>query len=86
MRDVSDAFHVRARLGTQELIVLEILVQARGRVVSRCELRRRAGLAAASERRCDVVLVGLRRALEPGAVQNVRGRGWRLDPTAFDNS
>jgi len=83
---VQDAFADRRRgLGAQELALLEVLVEARGRVVSRPELRRRAGLVGASDRRCDVVLVGLRRALGPGVVTNVRGRGWRVDPTALDS-
>ena len=73
----------RRGLGSQELALLDVLIEARGRVVSRTELRRRAGLVDASDRRCDVVLVGLRRALGPGAVTNVRGRGWRLEPSAL---
>jgi DNA-binding response OmpR family regulator len=83
---VPDTFANRRRgLGAQEQALLDVLIEARGRVVSRAELRRRAGLAAASDRRCDVVLVGLRRALGPGAVTNVRGRGWRVDPSILDN-
>jgi len=82
---VQDTLGDRRRgLGTQELAVLDVLVEARGRVVSRAELRRRAGMVGASDRRCDVVLVGLRRALGPGVVTNVRGRGWRLEPSALD--
>ena len=55
-----------------------VLASAEGRVVPRRELMRRAGLNDCSPRRCDAVLVGLRRALGDDAIQNVRGRGWRL--------
>jgi DNA-binding response OmpR family regulator len=62
----------------QEVALLAALVHARGRVLPRRELARRAGLGHASERRCDQLLVGLRAALGPDAVRNVRGRGWML--------
>jgi DNA-binding response OmpR family regulator len=75
---------LRGGLGAQEQALLDVLIEARGRVVSRRELRRRAGLVGASDRRCDVVLVGLRRALGPGVVTNVRGRGWRLEAPTLD--
>jgi DNA-binding response OmpR family regulator len=65
------------RLGAQEMLVLQILVEARGRVVSRTELRRRAGLC--SDLRCDHLLVNVRRAVGPEVLQNVRGRGWRVE-------
>ena len=67
-----------ASLGPQELTVLRVLAEAEGRVVSRTELARQAGLARASQRRCDAVLVAVRRALGPDVVRNVRGRGWPL--------
>jgi len=56
--------------------VLEAL--ARGRVVSRAELARAAGLEGLSERRCDGLLVELRRDLGPDIVRNLRRRGWIL--------
>jgi DNA-binding response OmpR family regulator len=62
----------------QEARVLEVLASAEGRVVPRRELIRRAGLHDCSPRRCEAVLVGLRRALGDDAIHNVRGRGWRL--------
>lgn len=83
---VQDAYtDVRGGLGTQESALFDVLLAARGRVVSRSELRRRAGLVGASDRRCDVVLVGLRRALGPGVLTNVRGRGWRLERSVLDS-
>ncbi|MFT3853511.1 MAG: hypothetical protein QM733_12345 [Ilumatobacteraceae bacterium] len=60
--------------------MLSVLVDNSHRVVSRGELSRLAGLEGLSERRCDSVLVQIRRLLGPGALTTVRGRGWRLDP------
>ncbi len=45
--------------------MLNVLLDNRGRVISRRELARRAGLANLSERRCDSLLVSIRRALGP---------------------
>src|SRR4051794_1196744 len=66
------------RLGEQEQTVLNVLLINRGRVISRRELARRAGLANLSERRCDSLLVAIRRALGPDSVVTVRSRGWML--------
>ena len=64
--------------------MLRVLVETRGRVISRRELARRAGLAELSERRCDSVLVSIRRALGPDALVTVRSRGWMLSDTVVD--
>lgn len=58
--------------------MLVALVTHRDRVLGRRELARLAGLAELSERRCDSVLVGLRRTLGPDSILTVRSRGWRL--------
>lgn len=58
--------------------MLAVLLANRGRVVSRRELARQAGMAELSERRCDSVLVGIRRLLGADALITVRSRGWRL--------
>ena len=65
-------------LSAGEFAVLQALVAARGRVVPRAELASLAGLSAASPRRCDGLLVGIRRAVGGDLVRNVRGRGWML--------
>ena len=70
------------RLGEQEQSVLCVLLANRGRVISRRELARRAGLADLSERRCDSLLVAIRRALGPNSVVTVRSRGWMLSDDA----
>jgi DNA-binding winged helix-turn-helix (wHTH) protein len=72
------------RLGEQEQSVLNVLLDNRGRVISRRELARRAGLANLSERRCDSLLVSIRRALGPNSVVTVRSRGWMLSDAAID--
>ena len=74
------------RLGAAELAVLRVLVDAAGRVTSRSELARRAGLAEQSERRSDAILVVLRRALGPGSIRTVRSRGWMLELTHLDDA
>jgi DNA-binding winged helix-turn-helix (wHTH) protein len=66
-------------LGSQERAVLSVLIANAGRVVSRHELTRAAGITAATERRCDSILVGIRRNLGPEAITTVRRRGWMLE-------
>jgi DNA-binding response OmpR family regulator len=73
-----------SRLGEQEQSVLRVLVETRGRVISRRELARRAGLAELSERRCDSVLVSIRKALGADSLVTVRSRGWMLSDTVVD--
>lgn len=56
----------------------EVLLANAGRVISRAELARRAGLADLSARRCDSLIVGIRRAIGADRVVTVRRRGWML--------
>lgn len=56
----------------------EVLADHSGRVLSRAELARRAGLADLSERRCDSLIVGIRRVVGSDRVRTVRRRGWML--------
>jgi DNA-binding winged helix-turn-helix (wHTH) protein len=67
-------------LGAQERAVLFVLAEDAGKVVSRRELARRIGIENLSERRCDSILVGVRRVLGPDAIRTVRSRGWMLQP------
>jgi DNA-binding response OmpR family regulator len=62
----------------REAAVYEALCSRRGRVLSRQELTRLAGLGELSPRRVDSLLSGLRECLGPDAIITVRGRGWRL--------
>jgi DNA-binding response OmpR family regulator len=70
--------HGTVSLGAQERAVLAVLVANSRRVVGRREISRAAGLAELSERRCDSLLVGIRRVLGNDAVVTVRSRGWML--------
>ena len=67
-----------APLNDREYALLRVLVESRGRVVTRSELARRAGLRHLQPRRVDVLLVNVRRAVGAQHLQNVRGRGWML--------
>jgi len=58
--------------------VLAVLAEAGPRVVGRTELSRRAGLVGRSARRCDSLIVELRRVLGPDSIVTVRSRGWRF--------
>lgn len=64
--------------------MLAALLDCAGRVVSRHELARRSGLVDRSERRCDAILVQLRRRLGPESIRTVRSRGWLLAPESVD--
>ena len=75
-----DANDPLGHLGTQERAVLFALVQSAGKVVSRRELARRVGIGNLSERRCDSLLVGVRRVLGAEAIRTVRSRGWMIEP------
>jgi DNA-binding response OmpR family regulator len=65
-------------LGPLDRAVLDVLLDARGRVVSRHEIARRTGLTDRSARRCDAILVSLRRTLGADSIRTVRSRGWML--------
>jgi len=65
-------------LTPQERAVYQALLDNAGRVVSRAELARAAGLSSLSARRCDSLIVGVRRAVGAERVLTVRRRGWML--------
>ncbi len=56
----------------------QVLESNAGRVLSRAELARRAGIADLSARRCDSLIVGIRRRIGADRVRTVRRRGWML--------
>ena len=56
----------------------QVLSDQCGRVVSRSELARRAGLSELSPRRCDSIIVGIRRTIGADRIRTVRRRGWML--------
>ena len=70
--------HPREHLTIQERAVFDVLAANAGRVISRQELARRAGLADLSPRRCDSLIVGIRQRVGAERVRTVRRRGWIL--------
>jgi len=73
-----DDSHPLEHLTPQERAVFQVLADHAGRVVSRGELARRAGIADLSARRCDSLIVGIRRQVGAERVRTVRRRGWML--------
>jgi len=67
-----------AGLTPHEQAVFGVLEQQTGRVISRGEIARRAGIAELSARRCDSLIVGIRRCIGADRVHTVRRRGWML--------
>jgi len=63
-------------LSEADLAVLRVLIDRAGRITSREDLNKLAGLSG-SQRRCEAVLVNLRRALGDGAIVTIRRRGWK---------
>ncbi len=74
------------QLPPQELAVLRALITCSGRVVGRRELSRLAGIAGLNDRRCDSLLVSIRKALGPESIRTVRGRGWMISHAAIDQA
>jgi DNA-binding response OmpR family regulator len=76
--DIDPLCRLNAHLTPQERAVFDVLWHRRNRVVSRCEICRQAGLMELSERRCDALIVSLRRTLGSDRIRTVRRRGWML--------
>jgi len=70
--------HPLEHLTPQERAVYTVLATNSGRVLSRSEIARRAGIADLSERRCDSLIVGIRRRIGADRIRTVRRRGWML--------
>lgn len=62
-----------------EAAVLQTLLTAEGRVVSRETIVRESGLGHLSERRTDAIIASLRHRLGVTSIVTVRQRGWRLE-------
>lgn len=67
-----------SELTPQEQLVYQVLRDHQGRVIGRRELARRAGLSDLGVRRCDAIIVGIRRVVGAERVVTVRRRGWML--------
>jgi DNA-binding response OmpR family regulator len=83
--DVAGALSVTP-LPPQESAVLRALIACSGRVVCRRELSRLAGIAELNERRCDSLLVSIRKVLGPDSIHTVRGRGWMINLAAIEQA
>lgn len=64
-------------LSEAEISVLRVLVSRSGKVTNRDDLNKLAGLTG-TQRRCEAVLVTLRKVLGEGAIVTIRRRGWML--------
>ena len=69
-------------LSETDLSILRVLLDAKGRVVSRESILRLAGIDNVSARRADASLVVLRKVLGAKNVITVRRRGWMLSDEA----
>ena len=72
-------------LSEADISVLRVLVSRAGKVTSRDDLNKLAGLSG-SQRRCEAVLVTLRKALGEGAIVTIRRRGWMLDDSSVTDA
>lgn len=68
----------------RERDLLAYLASHPGRVISREEFSAECGLDDLSARRCDSLIVAIRRLLPEHAIVTVRKRGWMLAPDAAD--
>ncbi|MFZ8997410.1 MAG: helix-turn-helix domain-containing protein [Ilumatobacteraceae bacterium] len=65
-------------MSPQERAVFAVLAANSGRVISRSEIARSAGITDLSDRRCDSLIVGIRRRIGSERIRTVRRRGWML--------
>lgn len=69
-------------LSDKDRAVLRVLVERAGKVTDRISLNRLAGLTG-TPRRCETILVTLRRVLGDDAIVTIRRRGWMLTEAAL---
>ncbi len=69
-----------APLTAQERAVYDVLAAHAGKVVSRSEIAREAGISDLNARRCDSLIVGIRRCVGADRIVTVRRRGWMMGP------
>lgn len=69
-------------LSDKDRAVLRVLVERAGKVTDRISLNKLAGLTG-TPRRCETILVTLRRALGDEAIVTIRRRGWMLTEAAL---
>ena len=67
-----------APLTAQERAVYDVLVNHAGKVISRSEIAREAGISNLNARRCDSLIVGIRRCVGADRIVTVRRRGWMM--------
>ena len=61
--------------------VYDVLAEHAGKVISRSEIAREAGIGNLNVRRCDSLIVGIRRCVGAERIVTVRRRGWMIvDP------
>lgn len=69
-------------LSDKDLAVLRVLFERQGKVTDRASLNKLAGLTG-TPRRCETILVTLRKALGNEAIVTIRRRGWMLSSSAL---
>jgi DNA-binding response OmpR family regulator len=69
-------------LSDKDRAVLRVLIERVGKVTDRASLNKMAGLTG-TPRRCETILVTLRRALGEDAIVTIRRRGWMLSEAAL---
>ena len=67
-----------ALLTAQERAVYDVLTAHAGKVISRNEIAREAGISNLNVRRCDSLIVGIRRCVGADRIVTIRRRGWMM--------
>ena len=67
-----------ALLTAQERAVYDVLAAHAGQGISRGDIAREAGITNLNARRCDSLIVGIRRCVGADRIVTVRRRGWMM--------